>query len=647
MSQRGLAGYACAVLAGRGARIGRDPNASSSAALIVLIALLFVTGRAWPSAGGAAYHLALETVGDAAIDAAVEQVSLLAALRDQGPVLPVALIGRAEADRIRIDDTLRSFGYYDAVINIDVNGVDLAEPSLPELLQTRTGDGAVRVGVRIDKGPLYRLAGVGVDGMPQGAAAAALDLRTGEPAAAGPVLAQGAALLESLREDGFALARVPPPQATVDHRSRTMDVRYRLEPGPRVAIGSIEITGLEYLSEAFVRRRLGLQPGDAYSPSRLEQARRDLTRSAAVTAARVVPAPAVDADGRLPLRVAVVEGKRRSIRVAGTFASDDGASLLLGWTHRNLFGGAEELSLRGEVGTIDGHGRDDLDYAAGLSLRLPDRGRRDLDVVLDLGAVSESLDAYDREALSAGAGLEQRLSPRLALSLGLAFEHARIAQDGPAQDYRLLSLPLVLSWDATGGALSPRDGMRLSAELVPVPWVQGGGNGFARASATAAGFLDLGAIGAGAGAAAAADTPGSSVVAGRLALGRIVGAQAGEVPPDWRLFAGGAGSVRGYPYQSIGPRTASGAPAGGAAAVEASLEFRRRLGGPWGLVAFADAGSVTAAGLPELGETKLGVGLGVRFHTIIGPLRADLAVPLDPHPDDAPAQLYLGIGEAF
>ena len=88
------------------------------------------------------------------------------------------------------------------------------------------------------------------------------------------------------------------------------------------------------------------------------------------------------------------------------------------------------------------------------------------------------------------------------------------------------------------------------------------------------------------------------MLAGRLALGSISAPRRMTVPPDWRFYAGGGGSVRGYPFQSIGPRTASGQPAGGDGLLEAGLELRQRFGDDWGAVAFADAGAVSESGIP-------------------------------------------------
>jgi translocation and assembly module TamA len=121
----------------------------------------------------------------------------------------------------------------------------------------------------------------------------------------------------------------------------------------------------------------------------------------------------------------------------------------------------------------------------------------------------------------------------------------------------------------------------------------------------------------------------------------------GDVPPDWRFYAGGGGSVRGFPFQSIGPRTASGQPAGGDGLLEASFELRLRFGEEWGAVAFVDAGAVSEEGIPGLRDMSVGAGIGLRYHTPIGPVRVDLATPLTASSGDSPVQLYVAIGQAF
>jgi translocation and assembly module TamA len=587
------------------------------------------------------YTLVIAATGDAVIDQAIADASQLAGLRERAPVGPYALIARSESDTRRFDTVLRSFGYYDGRIQVRIAGSATDDPALLPLLEGLPAALPVAVEVAVDTGPLYRLGVVRLDGTLPAGARAAFDLKPGEPARAREVLAAGEAVLRALREDGFALAQVPPPDAVVDHDTRTMDVVYLADPGPQLALGSVAITGLDRLREDYVLRRLGLSPGEPYRSTRLEAARRDLLAGGVLAWARLTPGTQPDAQGRLPLTLEVAERPPRVWRFAGAWSSDEGGTLSTSWTHRNLFGRAEQLTLRGEVGRLIENGPQALSYLANATLRIPDLWVRDLNLRLDLGAVSESLDAYDREAVTGGLALERRFSAKLSGSAGLAFERSRITQDGLAQDYWLLSLPLTLTYDTTDEPLDPRRGLRLAALVTPTQELDADGQGFVLGRLSGSAYWDLGAaLRPDAGA-------GRSVLAGRLVLGSIVGAPPDAVPPDWRFYAGGGGSVRGYPFQSIGPRTASGTPAGGDGLLEAGLELRQRFGTNWGAVAFADAGAVSESGIPGTGALSVGVGIGLRYFTPIGPVRADIATPLNHNDGDASVQIYIGIGQAF
>jgi translocation and assembly module TamA len=610
-------------------------------------------------AGDLPYTLAIAPTGDARIDGAVADASQLARFRERVPVGPFALIARAEADAGRIDDVLRSFGHYDGVVGIRIAGRALGDPALLPWLETHPGRGPVPVEVTIDAGPLYRIDTARLDGAVPERAQAALNLRAGEPALAREILAAGEAVLQALQEDGHALARVPPPDALVKHASRTMDVVYTAVPGPWLALGEVSVTGLERLREDYVRRRLGIAPGEPFSLSRLDRARRDLLVHGVLAWARLTPGDAPDEEGRLPLALEVAERPPRVVRFGAAYSSDDGGALSASWTHRNLFGGAEQFSLEGEIGRLTQNAREDLSYLVHASLRLPDFRVRDLDLLLDARAVSESLDAYAREALIATVGLDRRLSDTLSASAGVSFEDARITQDDVRSDFPLWSLPLTARYDTTDDPLDPTRGVRLLAQATPARVVAGDGGGFAVARLTATGYRIF-ASGDRAGGqepatatmvpAESSQSPGGlgrSVLAGRLAVGTIQGAAVDEVPPDWRFYSGGWGSVRGYPFQSLGPRTPSNRPAGGVGLLEAAVELRQRLAGNWGAALFVDAGAVGTDGVPGLDELSFGVGIGLRYATPIGPVRVDLATPLDRRSGDAAVQLTIGIGQAF
>ncbi len=133
----------------------------------------------------------------------------------------------------------------------------------------------------------------------------------------------------------------------------------------------------------------------------------------------------------------------------------------------------------------------------------------------------------------------------------------------------------------------------------------------------------------------------------RALLGSIVGASNFGVPPDRRFYGGGSATVRGYAYQSIGPKFPDNKPIGGTSIDAATIEFRQRVFGDFGAVAFVDAGQVSDSNIPFDGTPRVGVGVGVRYYTSIGPVRLDVAVPLDKPKGGDAFEIYIGFGQAF
>lgn len=137
------------------------------------------------------------------------------------------------------------------------------------------------------------------------------------------------------------------------------------------------------------------------------------------------------------------------------------------------------------------------------------------------------------------------------------------------------------------------------------------------------------------------------VVAGRIGVGTILNANAEEIPADRRFFAGGGGSARGFDYQALSPLNPSGVPFGGVSLLELSGELRWRYSPRLGFAGFIDAAA--AGGNPEMDFDALraGAGFGVRYYTGFGPIRLDVATPLDRRSGETPVQVYISIGQSF
>lgn len=113
------------------------------------------------------------------------------------------------------------------------------------------------------------------------------------------------------------------------------------------------------------------------------------------------------------------------------------------------------------------------------------------------------------------------------------------------------------------------------------------------------------------------------------------------MPPSLRFFAGGDRSIRGYAWREVGPRTPppDNFALGARRVVTASVEYERYFGGgPWGAAAFVDAGDA----FDDNFSPRVGVGVGARWRSPVGPVRIDIARGLD-DPDSA-FQIYLSLG---
>jgi translocation and assembly module TamA len=127
------------------------------------------------------------------------------------------------------------------------------------------------------------------------------------------------------------------------------------------------------------------------------------------------------------------------------------------------------------------------------------------------------------------------------------------------------------------------------------------------------------------------------VVASKVKVGVI----SEETPPFKHFFLGGAMSNRGYEYRDLGEHS-SGYPLGGLSIIDASLESRYYLTENFSTVAFVDASKISLEINDFSGKWYTSYGLGLRYLSVIGPLRLDVG-----YPTEGGFALHLGIGQVF
>ncbi|MBV9537461.1 MAG: BamA/TamA family outer membrane protein, partial [Acidisphaera sp.] len=408
-----------------------------------------------------------------------------------------------------------------------------------------------------------------------------------------------------------------------------------VDPGPRVDLGQISIAGLQDVHERFVRRTLLLHPGEQYSPEQIQKARDDLASEGVFSSVAITTPDHLAPDGTLPVQITVVEGPKHVVSADASYSTDLGIAIGGSWTDRNLFGNAEQLTLRAQATQVGG-GTDARQpgYNASATLLIPAWLQRDQTLTLNATALKQYLKAYDQTAAIAGGTVARSLTPELKVSVGLTGEQERIKQEEVSRDYTLLQVPLTANYDNTGNLLDPTHGVKANLTLTPTESFQNPQTTFLIAQVTASTYINLGA-------------PGRSVLALRGLIGTIAGASTLEVPPDQRFYAGGTGTVRGYRFQSANPKFFDGIPEGGTSIDAGTVEYRQRFGESFGGVVFVDAAQVGSSSAPFSGSVRVGTGVGVRYYTSIGPIRADIAVPVNRQKKDDVLEFYVGIGQAF
>jgi translocation and assembly module TamA len=461
-------------------------------------------------------------------------------------------------------------------------------------------------------------------------------LDTGVPARARSVLDVEDAMLRKLKLAGYPDARANTIDALADGEQQVMEITYHLVPGRRTSFGQLNIEGLGLTRRAFVEKLQPWRDNEGYSEARLDELRTRLAETGLFASAGVSLAPvgqpknddaiyAVQRD----VDVRLIERERKTIALGASASTSEGIGLNGEWTLRNWSGWGDNISVSGQIASLQSFLQTDY--------HLPNIGHYGRNLKLTARAVDSQTYAYDQVGGSIGATLEEQLTPRLRGSLGVEGGYASIV-DLRARTLGRIRRELWLA-DVVGTAeytgvrdiLDPHDGVRARISVEPGLTYGGAKIAYTRLSGEASIY-------------ATAFTPDlTGAVRGRI--GAIFGPNG--APPDKLFFAGGGGSVRGYEYQSLSPRTANNMLLGGRSLIETSFELRYRINNTFGAVAFIDAGAAGTDINPPVNAMRTGAGVGVRYYAGFGPLRADLAFPLNKRTGDADFQIYISIGQAF
>jgi translocation and assembly module TamA len=231
-------------------------------------------------------------------------------------------------------------------------------------------------------------------------------------------------------------------------------------------------------------------------------------------------------------------------------------------------------------------------------------------------------------------GLERPLAKQWKLLAGIALEFSNLDDLQGARDFYLFGLEVTGKRDTSNNRFNPSEGTRLQLSLRPYSG-QGDDNvSFLISEITGTGYY--------------APFGGTRfILAGRTKFGTIVGENTDRLPANKRFYSGGS-SIRGYKFQFVGPMGPGETPLGGRSQLELGGELRAKVTETIGGVIFVEGGQVYDDELPEFdGDLQWAAGFGIRYFTMIGPVRLDFGFPINPRDSDDSFQFYISIGQAF
>lgn len=586
------------------------------------------------------YNIDFTVISDTSeeVETSIKSVSELWRGREKPVGGAAGLISRAKSDYKRILAGLYNEGFYAGSISITINGRQASAfkpgDDIPDNSQ---------ISVEVNSGAIYQFGQFEISNRAPAASEEddivkppkTLAIESGDIAGAGQVRIASKLAIEEWRQQGHPKARVDNKTVKAIHPEQKLNVGLGIDPGPRAFYGNTQVNGTRKMDPEFVAYMADLTPGEEYDPDDIEKAKKRLDKLDVFSVRKIEEAEQVGKNGDLPIVLNVEEKKQRRFGIGATVSTTDGAGFEAYWLHRNLFGRAERLRVDAEIGglgeTIE---VDEFDYKLGLTFTRPGVLSPYTDWTSNIFAEREFHDTFEGESAGGSSTLSHILSNELTLSGGAFVEYSRFQDAFGERNFLSAGLIGSVIYDDRDNSLEPTKGFYASFEAKPFHEFEYE-NTAIRLDTEVRTY-------------AALDDEADTVLAARAKLGSLLGIARSETPTNFLYFAGGGGSVRGFGFNNIGVIQTNGDIAGGRSLFETSLELRQRFTPTIGGVAFVDAGTVSSDSFIDFSEDlRVSAGIGLRYYTGIGPIRLDVAIPLNPQNGDPDFGVFAGIGQAF
>ena len=443
------------------------------------------------------------------------------------------------------------------------------------------------------------------------------------------------ALLAATAATDYASAHFVASRAEVDPEQASARLEVTLDSGPAWQFGKLAISGLKRYDAGLVEGMAPFSPGEPYRRESLLDFQSRLQNTPwfhSVAVETVAVEPQADGEASVPVQVTLAEVPAKRLGLGAGYSSNTGARGEVNFRHHDFLGNAWDfnsgLRLEQKRQTLFADLTllpDERGYRLGFNSRIEHSNIQDLKISRQLLGVTRS-----------------RTAGRIETRLGLEWqrEHSRAGDAEKESDQALL-----LDWRWTrrnvDDALDPRRGNVVEVRLGGASRSLLSDRDFLRTHLRAQQWWPVAGIG-----------PRDSFSL-RGEVGLTAATTRDGIPQDYLFRAGGAQSVRGYAYQSLGVRDGR-AVVGGRAMATASAEYTHWLKGeagksvgPWGVAAFVDVGNAADEWRKLVDSLGVGVGMGVRWKSPAGPLALDLARGRARDRHEAQWQVHFSLMVAF
>lgn len=567
------------------------------------------------------YEVKFFGLQDATAYEAINDISSLVSLKDHSPKTINALRFRANNDKINMIRVLHSFGYYDVEIKIDIQEIKekatvyiYIYPNIRYLIND--------VKIYLDTQEEKQLDIKAIT-------PSRLNLPLNSPLIAENVLRGENLLLILLSMHGYPLAKIEKRDIKIDLTKKTGSVKWVVNIGPLCKFGKTKISGVKGIEQSFFDNKPQWAYNQKYNSEKVVLTQQKLLNTNLFSSVAIVNDEKTDEKNHLDMNIKVVEAAHKYVTAGASYATIDGFGFSLGWGNRNFRSIGELLALEANVAQRM--------YLGQITFKKPDFRICGQDYVLSLQAERQNIPVvYLAFTYSLTNRIDTRFSKRLETSCGITAEYDEITHSANNGRYALLSLPVFLKFTTANNLLNPTKGYTFIYRAAPYKNFIYSSKAFFKQTLTCNFYMPI-------------EQSKTLVLALRMQFGSIIGPDVHSIPLT-KLFLGGSDDdLRGYKYRTVSPLSDTYDPIGGRSAIYFSFEPRIRISKQLGIVPFTDLGVVSFKKFPQIHEKWFkSIGIGLRYFSFFGPLRADIGFPLDRRSQIDPRyKIYLSIGQTF